>query len=290
MEKTTVSHILFPLPGLDFDPSEVAVSWRILTDLGHTVSFATPDGRPAACDPIMITGRGLDPWSSVPILGRVRLLGFILRANKDARSDYGAMAGDSAYMKPLRWSELRMEDFDGILLGGGHRARGMRKYLESEGLQQLVAAFFAANKPIAAICHGVLLVARSKTAAGRSVLFGRKTTSLTWAQEKTASAFAHFGRFWDRNYYRTYTEEPSQPEGYMSVQQEVMRALERPEHFLDVPLNDPNRYKKTSGLFRDTSRDDSPSWVIRDGNYVSARWPGDAHTFAKTFAAVLRGE
>jgi hypothetical protein len=27
--------------------------------------------------------------------------------------------------------------------------------------------------------------------------------------------------------------------------------------------------------------------VVRDGNYVSARWPGDAHTFAKTFAAVL---
>jgi hypothetical protein len=27
--------------------------------------------------------------------------------------------------------------------------------------------------------------------------------------------------------------------------------------------------------------------VVRDGNYVSARWPGDAHTFAATFAAVL---
>jgi hypothetical protein len=26
---------------------------------------------------------------------------------------------------------------------------------------------------------------------------------------------------------------------------------------------------------------------VRDGNYVSARWPGDAHTFAKTFAAML---
>jgi len=26
---------------------------------------------------------------------------------------------------------------------------------------------------------------------------------------------------------------------------------------------------------------------VRDGNYVSARWPGDAHTFARQFAAVL---
>jgi hypothetical protein len=28
--------------------------------------------------------------------------------------------------------------------------------------------------------------------------------------------------------------------------------------------------------------------VVRDRNYVSARWPGDAHTFAKTFAGMLQ--
>jgi putative intracellular protease/amidase len=33
--------------------------------------------------------------------------------------------------------------------------------------------------------------------------------------------------------------------------------------------------------------DDRPAWVVRDGSYVTARWPGDAHTFAKTFAEVL---
>jgi len=26
---------------------------------------------------------------------------------------------------------------------------------------------------------------------------------------------------------------------------------------------------------------------VRDRTYVSARWPGDAHTFAKTFAGML---
>jgi hypothetical protein len=30
-------------------------------------------------------------------------------------------------------------------------------------------------------------------------------------------------------------------------------------------------------------------WVARDGNYISARWPGDAHTFAGTFADALAG-
>jgi hypothetical protein len=26
---------------------------------------------------------------------------------------------------------------------------------------------------------------------------------------------------------------------------------------------------------------------VQDGNYVSARWPGDAHTFAQRFAELL---
>ena len=29
------------------------------------------------------------------------------------------------------------------------------------------------------------------------------------------------------------------------------------------------------------------AWVVRDDAYVSARWPGDAHLFAKTFATLL---
>ena len=40
-------------------------------------------------------------------------------------------------------------------------------------------------------------------------------------------------------------------------------------------------------MARDTFDDDRPAFVVRDGNYVSARWPGDAYTFARTFAAVL---
>jgi putative intracellular protease/amidase len=40
-------------------------------------------------------------------------------------------------------------------------------------------------------------------------------------------------------------------------------------------------------LFRDTPTDARAAFVVRDGNYVSARWPGDVHTFARTFAAML---
>jgi len=74
----------------------------------------------------------------------------------------------------------------------------------------------------------------------------------------------------------------------MSVQQEVTRALARPEDFRDVPKDDPQYRRKTSGLVRDSIEDESPAFVVRDRNYVSARWPGDVYTFAKTFAGMLK--
>jgi hypothetical protein len=34
--------------------------------------------------------------------------------------------------------------------------------------------------------------------------------------------------------------------------------------------------------------DARPAFVVQDRNYISARWPGDVHTFAKTFAGLLK--
>lgn len=279
--------VIIPLPSQDFDPTEVAVSWQVLTRLGHDVRFATVDGQRAEADPIMLDGVGLDPWGRVPGLRRLRLLGLLLRANADARAAYAEMAASKAFFAPLHWSEVSEAAFDGVLLPGGHRARGMRPYLESDVLQRRVAAFFAADRPVAAICHGVVLAARSKAADGRSVLYGRKTTALTWRLEKAADGAARVGRWWDRDYYRTYPDGPGQPRGYMSVEQEVTRSLAAPTDFVDVLPDAPDYRRKTDGLHRDSADDARPAWVVVDGNYVSARWPGDAHSFAATFGRML---
>lgn len=282
-----MARVIMPLPHRDFDPSEAAVSWRVLTARGHEVRFATPDGEPAAADPIMLDGVGLDPWGRLPGLRRLRPIGWLLRANRDARRAYAELDRDPNFRAPLRWDQALAGDFDGLLLPGGHRARGMRDYLESAVLQRLVVAFFDADKPVGAICHGVLLAARSRRDDGKSILHGRRTASLTWAQERAASALAHVGRWWDRDYYRTYVEESGQPEGFMSVEAEVTRALAAPEDYRDVPRDAPDFRRKTSGLARDSIDDARPAWVVQDGNYVSARWPGDAHTFAARFAELL---
>jgi putative intracellular protease/amidase len=280
--------VLMPLPAFDFDPTEAAVSWRILSDAGHDVVFATPSGQQGAADDLMVTGRGLDPWGWIPWVRNVTVVGRALRADAAGRSVYAALSEDAAFQSPLHWGAARRSAYDALVLAGGHRARGMRDYLESTEVQQMAIDSFRADKPVGAICHGVLVAARAiDPVSGRSVLYGRRTTALTWALEQRAWGVAHWTRFWDSNYYRTYIEEPGQGWGYASVQREVTRALADPSDFEDVPRGAPDYRRKTSGRSRDSLNDSRPAWVVRDGDYVSARWPGDAHTFARTFVEVL---
>lgn len=280
--------VLIPIPRRDFDPTEVAVTWQVLTDAGHRVAFATPDGQPGTADGLMINGRGLDPWGKVPGLNRFALLGRILRANADARAAYTHLQSDPAFRAPVSWDQIKLNEYDGLVLPGGHRARGMREFLESDILQGHTVEAFRRDLPVAAICHGVLLAARSiNPETGRSVLHGRRTTALTWSLERRAWSLTRRTRFWDPNYYRTYLEAAGEPAGYMSVQQEVTRALAKADDFLDVPSDALDASIKRDGRHRDTIDNDQPAFVVQDGRYVSARWPGDAHTFAKRFAAVL---
>lgn len=280
--------VLIPIPSRDFDPTEVAVSWQVLSQLGHEVVFATPDGLPARADELMLTGEGLDPWGLVPGMRRLVGVGRVLRADARGRDAYRQLERSGEFREPIRWDGAQLASVDGLLLPGGHRARGMRQYLESTVLQRLVVEAFKVDIPVGAICHGVLLAARSVAPeTGRSVLFGRKTTALTWALEARAWQVTRVTRFWDPDYYRTYREDRGQPAGYMSVEQEVTRALARPQDFLDAEPGTRDYKLKTSGRVRDTFDDERPAFVARDGSYVSARWPGDTHTFAKRLANVL---
>lgn len=286
--------IIIPIPSHDFDPTEVAVSWKVLHDAGHQVCFATPDGLPGQADAVMLSGEGLDAWGFIPLLRKLRLIGLLLRAQRPARDAYAELLRDVCFQQPLRYEQLRVENFDALLLPGGHAPR-MKAYLESPVLQRFVADFFEAptangqHKPVAAVCHGVVLAARAiSPRTGRSVLHGKQTTALTWKLERSAWLLsACWARFWDPLYYRTYSENDDEPLGYRSVEMEVTRALARPEDFRDVPRGSAGFLLKTAGIARDSLSNTKPAWVVCDGNYVSARWPGDVFTFAQTFAQLL---
>lgn len=296
MTELSAAHktVIFPLPLNDFDPTEVAIPWKILKENGIKVVFATPDGTMAQADSMMLSGEGLDPWGWIPYIKKIRLVGLILRAGRPARNAYQALLKDPEFQAPCHYDSLKVDNFDGLFLPGGHAPK-MKPYLESTCLQSFVVDFFeqpddvATHKPVAAICHGVVLAARSiSKKTQRSILYGKKTTALTWDLEKSAWKLTkYFARFWDSGYYRTYNEKPNEPAGFWSVEQEIKRALKSESDFLTVPKDTPHYFIKTSGFARDNNNNSKPSWVVQDGNYLSARWPGDAHTLALKFLSLL---
>lgn len=293
-ETTSQKKIIIPLPAYDFDPTEVAIPWKKLREQGCEVMFSTPDGQVAAGDAMMLSGEGLDPWGWIPVLKKIRFVGLILRADKQARMAYQEMQRDHHFQNPCKYIDLKVDSYDGLLLPGGHAPR-MKPYLEDTNLQAFVVDFFESknesgqHKPIAALCHGVVLAARSVSkSTGKSVLYGKQTTGLTWALENSAWKLTkYFARFWDPGYYRTYMEEPGEPKAFRSVEHEIKRALKNADDFLDVPKSVANYALKTSGVARDSSDNSNAAWVVQDGNYLSARWPGDAHTLAREFARIL---
>ncbi|MEU8950196.1 type 1 glutamine amidotransferase domain-containing protein [Streptomyces sp. NPDC048489] len=246
--------VLMPVPDRDADVTEVAVPWRILTEAGHEVVFATARAgtRPAA-DPLLLTG---------VLFGR-------LGAEEEPRRHYRQLTGAPEFTATVSWEDVAVGDFDGLLLPGGH-APGMRQYLGSDALQRQVARFWALGRPVGAICHGVLVLARSlDPATGRSVLAGRRTTCLPKYMERSA----YFTTAWRRGrYYRTYPAY---------VEDEVRSALADPAAQF-------SRGPRTLTR-RGTATDDTHAFVVQDGTYLSARWPGDAYLFGRRYLALLEG-
>ena len=247
--------VLIATSTVDFDPTEVAVPWQVLAGAGHQVQFATDSGRAGVADARMLDGNGFG------------LLKPLLVAQQSARAAYGAMLQDAAFQCPMSYDDIRVEDFEALVLPGGH-AKGVIPYLESAVLQRAIAGFFAAGKPVGAICHGVVAACRAMDAeTGRSVLFGRKTTALLGRQERLAYRLT---RRKLGDYYLTYP---------VTVQDEVTAALASADDFVEGPMP----------LLRDTMDHLGRGFTVRDGNYLSARWPGDVHRFSTGFLEMLRG-
>jgi putative intracellular protease/amidase len=242
--------LLIPIPNTDFDPTEVCVPWLHAQKPGIECIFATPDSSPGKTDPLMLQGL----WFG------------LLGAKSRVVNLYRQMVQDPSFNRPLSYHEIVADDYDGLLLAGGH-APGMKVYLESEQLQQVAAQFLAQQKTVGAICHGPLVLARAKELDGRSLLRGRKVTGLPFILEW----FAYLLTFWNLHplrgkdpsvghwlghYYRTYAAY---------VEQEMRLAIGPEGGFVVGNLLVPQ--------------------VVEDGCLLSARWPGDAELFAQTLCS-----
>ncbi|PZP10295.1 hypothetical protein BK643_26725 [Pseudomonas protegens] len=246
--------ILILLPHADYDPSESSLPWQAARDAGFAAQFATPLGMPAYADSRLVSlGFGpLNPLLMTPAADLAR---------------YHAMTRDPAFCCPLPYAGVDPAAYEGLLIPGGH-ARGMRSLLESEEVRRIILAFFQADKPVAAVCHGPLALARCiDPASGRSVLHGRKVTALLAGPMELAAWLVTAP--WLGRYYRTYDH---------SVEEEIKAALASPADFLPGPWL-PRR---------DSAEHPERGFVVRDRNLLTARWPGDCHRFANEWASLLQ--
>jgi protease I len=238
--------VLIPIPSTDFDPTEVAIPYQILKH--HRVTFATPDGKVASGDPIMLDGKGLGYLASM------------LKADAVAIKAYRDMVKSHVFNNPIRYEDISPSKFDAIILPGGH-APGMKPYLESFILQKVVSGMMDQKKIVGAICHGVVLAARS------GILKDKKVTALPKNSELLAW-FLTKKKMGD--YYRTYSNT--------TVEEEVRSVLATPQDFQSGPPT----------IVRDSFKKMWPGFVVKDGNLITARWPGDAHKFGLEILEALK--
>lgn len=177
------------------------------------------------------------------------------------------MKQSRACQKPLSWDQLDLSNYNLVFLPGGHE-KGVRQIIDSPKIHSLLAAYVPlTRKPsahaLAAVCHGVMVLANTKDASGKSVLHDKTTTALAGGHEQ--------GIFWATravlgDYYKTYGAESE------SVEESVKKVLDEPE----------KQWKGSLGF--------SPL-VVRDErfNYVSARFPGDVPEMCKVLVEMVDG-
>ena len=234
--------VLVPLPDRDFDPTEISIPWQILNRRGIEVVFATEGGLPAVADPYALTGI---------VFGR-------LGATQKAKDAYQLMTETYAFRQPLRWADVDAAEYDALLLPGGH-APGMRQYLGSEQVREIVLAMWQRQIPVGAICHGVLLLARTiDPATDKSLLDGRHVTTIPASMETMFTRMVTWRRGHD--YAHTYPE---------LVETEVRNALGPNGTY------EPGHGRKTP-------------FVVTDERLTTARFPGDTKLFGTTFADELQ--
>jgi putative intracellular protease/amidase len=242
------------MPSYGVDPSEIAIPWKFLKAKDYKITFITPDGSQGVPDSAMLNGDNLGIWKP------------LLRARYDAVDACRDMEYSEDFKSPLKYDAVEAGDFDALLLPGGHDKR-VREYLESAILQNHVVNFFKQQKPVAAVCHGVVLAARSINAeTGKSVVYGYKTTSLLKSQELAAY---NMTRLWLKDYYLTYPG--------LTVEDEVTAALSSPGDYMAGPMP----------ILRDDLKHLNRGFTVKDRNYLSARWPGDIYNFSLEFVKMI---
>lgn len=138
---------------------EFTSAYFVFTDAGYDVEVASPRGRAVPVDPASII-RGYSPPS--------------------CRRWFNLNSQLLASTKKL--SDVDPSQYDALFYPGGHGPMwDLRKNIHNK---KIAEAFFADNRPVCAVCHGVAALLSARKKSGKSVLEGRKLTGFSNAEEE----------------------------------------------------------------------------------------------------------
>ncbi|KPF69899.1 hypothetical protein IP84_03095 [beta proteobacterium AAP99] len=140
---------------------ELALPMHWLAEQGAVISLASVAGGVIPLDPA-----SLPPADAPHSDPRRRFL-----------REHSALLADSPAV-----AEVRADSFDALLLPGGHGT----VWDLPDGAAPLVEAFYAAGKPIAAVCHGPAGLVGARRPDGQPIVSGLRVNAFTDHEERLA--------------------------------------------------------------------------------------------------------
>ena len=140
---------------------EFAAPYYLLKDKGVEITIASPKGGQPP----------IDPNSAAE------------NAATDATKRFDNDAATQAILaKTLILADVKEADYDAVFYPGGHGP--LWDLSEDKNSIALIEAFYANNKPVAAVCHAPAVFKNTKGADGKPLVNGKKVTGFTNSEEE----------------------------------------------------------------------------------------------------------
>jgi putative intracellular protease/amidase len=141
---------------------EFANPYKILTDAGHEVVVATPNG-------------------VTPNVDMMSLRPGMVGGEKEALELEAIIRSAEAMRRPLKLSDVRLEDYDAVYLPGGHGPMADLAFNADVG--RLLTAQLASGNPLFIVCHGPASMLATRI-HGVSPFKGYRVTGFTNEEEE----------------------------------------------------------------------------------------------------------
>jgi putative intracellular protease/amidase len=148
--------------------SELTHPYHVFTEVGYSVEVFSPEGGRCEADG-MSDPNDVSGYSKTDLISQ----GFIHTPELKAMVENSKKVDD-----------IEVADFDAIVVAGGQAP--MFNIAQATGLHAKFAAFHAAGKVAAALCHGVAVLAYAKNSQGEYLAKGKTVTGFANVEEDFA--------------------------------------------------------------------------------------------------------